>query len=82
LKTRKIGKWVDVSTDYIFKDKKVILFSLPGAFIRVCSEKQLTGFEESFKKYLYNLSLKLVLELVLTSLGNEGSFLKIIIEVM
>jgi peroxiredoxin len=49
LKTRKIGKWVDVSTDYIFKDKKVILFSLPGAFIRVCSEKQLTGFEESFK---------------------------------
>ena len=49
LKTRKIGKWVDVSTDYIFKDKKVILFSWPGAFIRVCSEKQLTGFEESFK---------------------------------
>ena len=32
LKTRKIGKWVDVSTDEIFKGKKVILFSLPGAF--------------------------------------------------
>ena len=31
LKTRKIGKWVDVSTDEIFKGKKVILFSLPGA---------------------------------------------------
>jgi len=26
LKTRKIGKWVDVSTDDIFKGKKVILF--------------------------------------------------------
>ena len=38
LKTRKIGKWVDVSTDDIFKDKKVILFSLPGSFIRVCSK--------------------------------------------
>ena len=38
LKTRKIGKWVDVSTYYIFKDKKVILFSLPGSFIRVCSK--------------------------------------------
>ena len=39
LKTRKIGKWVDINTDDIFKDKKVILFSLPGAFTPVCSEK-------------------------------------------
>ena len=52
LKTRKIGKWVDVSTDDIFKDKKVILFSLPGAFTPVCSEKQLPGFEENYDKLL------------------------------
>ena len=52
LKTRKIGKWVDVSTDKIFKGKKVILFSLPGAFTPVCSEKQLPGFEENYDKLL------------------------------
>ena len=52
LKTRKIGKWVDVSTNDIFKDKKVILFSLPGAFTPVCSEKQLPGFEENYDKLL------------------------------
>jgi peroxiredoxin len=52
LKTRKIGKWVDVSTDEIFKGKKVILFSLPGAFTPVCSEKQLPGFEENYDKLL------------------------------
>jgi peroxiredoxin len=52
LKIRKIGKWVDVSTDEIFKEKKVILFSLPGAFTPVCSEKQLPGFEENYDKLL------------------------------
>ena len=52
LKTRKIGKWVDVSTDEIFKGKKVILFSLPGAFTPTCSEKQLPGFEKNYDKLL------------------------------
>jgi thioredoxin-dependent peroxiredoxin len=52
LKIRKIGKWVDVKTDDIFKGKKVILFSLPGAFTPVCSEKQLPGFEENYDKLL------------------------------
>jgi peroxiredoxin len=52
LKTRKIGKWADVSTDDIFKGKKIILFSLPGAFTPVCSEKQLPGFEENYDKLL------------------------------
>ena len=52
LKTRKIGKWVDVNTDEIFKNKKIILFSLPGAFTPVCSEKQLPGFEKNYDKLL------------------------------
>ena len=52
LKTREIGKWVDVSTDEIFKGKKVIIFSLPGAFTPVCSEKQLPGFEKNYDKLL------------------------------
>ena len=34
------------------KSKKVILFSLPGAFTPVCSEKQLPGFEENYDKLL------------------------------
>ena len=52
LKTRQIGKWVDVKTDEIFKGKKIILFSLPGAFTPVCSEKQLPGFEKNYDKLL------------------------------
>ena len=49
---KKNWKWADVSTDDIFKDKKVILFSLPGAFTPVCSEKQLPGFEENYDKLI------------------------------
>ena len=52
LKTRKIGKWVDVNINEIFKDKKIILFSLPGAFTPTCSEKQLPDFEKNYDKLL------------------------------
>ena len=52
LKIRKIGKWLDVNTEDLFKGKKVILFSLPGAFTPVCSEKQLPGFEKNYDKLL------------------------------
>jgi peroxiredoxin len=49
LKVRKIGQWVNVNTEDLFKGKRVILFSLPGAFTPVCSEKQLPGFEKSYE---------------------------------
>ena len=52
LKTRKTGKWVDVNTNEIFKGKKVILFSLPGAFTPASFEKQLPGFEKNYDKLL------------------------------
>ena len=51
---RHLGVWIDTNTDMYFKGKKVILFSLPGAFTPTCSSKQLPGFEENakeFKKY-------------------------------
>ena len=50
LKVRQIGKWKDVSTNNLFKKKRIILFSLPGAFTPVCSEKQLPGFEKNYEK--------------------------------
>ena len=50
LKVRKIGKWEEVNTKDLFKDKRIILFSLPGAFTPVCSEKQLPGFETNYSK--------------------------------
>jgi len=36
----------DLSTDEIFKGKKVVLFSVPGAFTPTCSAKHLPGFVE------------------------------------
>ncbi len=35
-----------LSTDDIFKGKKVVLFALPGAFTPTCSAKHLPGFVE------------------------------------
>ena len=41
-------RWQDVSTDEIFKNKKVVAFSLPGAFTPTCSSKHLPGFETRY----------------------------------
>lgn len=40
--------WKDVTTDDMFKDKKVIVFGLPGAFTPTCSSKHLPQFEEKY----------------------------------
>ncbi len=41
------GKWKNKTTDDFFKNKRVILFSLPGAFTPTCSSQQLPGFEKN-----------------------------------
>lgn len=44
-------RWQDMTTDDYFAGKRVILFSLPGAFTPTCSTYQLPGFEENAEKF-------------------------------
>lgn len=49
------GTWKDVSADDYFKNKKVVIFSLPGAFTPTCSSTHLPGYEgmyDKLKKYV------------------------------
>jgi len=50
-KFRRNGEFVDVTTDDLFTDKRVVLFSLPGAFTPTCSTFQLPGFELDYQKF-------------------------------
>jgi glutaredoxin-like protein len=45
-KTRKNNEWLDVTSDDIFKDKTVVVFSLPGAFTPTCSSSHLPRYNE------------------------------------
>ena len=38
-------RWQDVTTDDIFKGKKVVVFALPGAFTPTCSTTHAPGYE-------------------------------------
>ena len=44
-------RWQDMTTADYFAGKRVILFSLPGAFTPTCSTYQLPGFEDNFGKF-------------------------------
>lgn len=44
-------RWQDVTTDEYFGGKRVVLFSLPGAFTPTCSTFQLPGFENNADKF-------------------------------
>jgi glutaredoxin/glutathione-dependent peroxiredoxin len=46
LKTMTRDGMKDISTDELFKGKKVVLFSVPGAFTPTCDAKHLPGFVE------------------------------------
>ena len=50
-KFRKDGQFVDVTTDELFNGKRVVVFSLPGAFTPTCSTFQLPGFELDYDKF-------------------------------
>ncbi len=44
-------RWQDMTTDDYFKGKRVVLFSLPGAFTPTCSTYQLPGYENNADKF-------------------------------
>ena len=49
------GEWKNVSSNDLFKNKKVVLFSLPGAYTPTCSSQQVPGYEDKYeelKKYV------------------------------
>ena len=49
--------WKDVSSDEIFSGKKIVLFSLPGAFTPTCGEFQLPGYEGQYDELKEDLML-------------------------
>jgi glutaredoxin-like protein len=49
--TRQGDNWVNITTDELFKDKTVIVFSLPGAFTPTCSSSHLPRYNELFDTF-------------------------------
>ena len=45
------GNPIKKNTTEFFKDKKVVLFGLPGAYTSVCSAKHLPGYVKTHEKY-------------------------------
>ena len=47
-------RWQQITSDELFKNKRIVLFSLPGAFTPTCSTYQLPGFEENYDRIRNN----------------------------
>jgi peroxiredoxin len=43
-------RWQQITSDELFANKRVVLFSLPGAFTPTCTDYQLPGFEENYDR--------------------------------
>jgi thioredoxin-dependent peroxiredoxin len=48
---RENGEFVTRTTAELFNNKRVVIFSLPGAFTPTCSAYQLPGFEEKYDEF-------------------------------
>lgn len=44
-------RWQDLTSDEIFKSKKVVLFGLPGAFTPTCSTTHAPGYEAKYEEF-------------------------------
>ncbi len=42
-------RWQDVSTDDVFKGKKIVVLALPGAYTPTCSSTHLPGFDKNYQ---------------------------------
>jgi len=49
---RESGEFVTRTSSELFNGKRVVIFSLPGAFTPTCSAYQLPGFEEKYDDFL------------------------------
>ena len=49
---REGGEFVNKTSADLFNGKRVVLFSLPGAFTPTCSAYQLPGFEEKYDDFI------------------------------
>ena len=49
---RENGEFVNRTSSELFDGKRVVIFSLPGAFTPTCSAYQLPGFEEKFDDFI------------------------------
>jgi len=45
-------RWQDVSTDDIFKGKKIVVLALPGAYTPTCSSKHLPGYDDKYQEII------------------------------
>ena len=43
--------WKDVTSEDLFKGKKTVIFSLPGAFTPTCSSTHLPGYEAAYEEF-------------------------------
>ncbi len=44
-------RWQDLTSDDLFKNKKVVLLALPGAFTPTCSSTHLPGYEAAYDDF-------------------------------
>jgi len=51
---RENGEFTIKRSEDLFYNKRVVLFSLPGAFTPTCSAYQLPGFEERYDEFISN----------------------------
>jgi len=48
------GTWQDRTTDELFKGKRIVMFSLPGAFTPTCTGEELPSYERNYQKFKDN----------------------------
>jgi thioredoxin-dependent peroxiredoxin len=44
-------RWQDITTDDIFKNKRIVLFALPGAYTPTCTTAHLPGYEKHYSDF-------------------------------